>query len=176
MSRKHSTAFSIGAALGGAAVAAFVSMGTAHAVPGDADGYQDLFGAPGTPGLSPAQTADNLALDTAAAQSNLGNAQSFDTLVDSFESTGTAHPLTQLIYALDPSAFAVQHDADIVGYLTAANGSVDGVSDAGGYLVPTDFLGYTAVDLDAFLLNPTGLGPLLLGPLIDLLLGFPAAP
>jgi hypothetical protein len=169
MSRKHSTALGISAAMSGAAVAAFVSMGTAHA---DADGYEDMFGAPGTAGLSSAQTADNLALDTSAFEQNPGNAASFDTLVDSFESTGTAHPLTQLIFAIDPSAFAVQHDADITGYLTAAQGA----GDAGGYLVPDDFLGYTAVDLDAFLLNPTGLGPLLLGPLIDVLLGFPASP
>jgi len=168
MSRKHSTALGIGAALGGAAVAAFFSMGTAQALPGDFDGYEDLFGGPGTSGISPAQIASNVALDTAAAQSNLPNAQAVDTLIDSFESTGTAHPLTQLVYGLDPSTFAVQFDPDIDGYLTGAN--------AGGYLVPTDFLGYVATDLDAYLLNPTGLGPLLLGPLIDLLLGFPANP
>ena len=171
MSRKHSTALGIGAAMGGAAVAAFLSMGTAHAV-GDADGYQDLFGAPGTPGLALGQAADNLALDQAAFQSNPGNAAAFDTLADSFENSGTAHPLEQLIFGLDPSAFAVQHDVDITGYLTAANGA----GDAGGYLVPDDFLGYVATDLDAYLLNPTGLGPLLLGPLIDVLLGFPASP
>ena len=167
MSRKYSTALGVGAAAAGAAVAAFISMGTAHAV-GDADGYQDLFGAPGTPGLALGQAADNVALDTAAFQSNPGNAAAFDTLGDSFESSGTAHPLTQLIFALDPSAFQVQHDVDIAGYLTGVN--------AGGYLVPDDFLGYVATDLDAYLLNPTGLGPLLLGPLIDLLLGFPASP
>jgi hypothetical protein len=169
MSRKHSTALGIGAALSGAAVATFLSMGTAHA---DADGYEDLFGAPGTAGLSSAQTADNLALDTAAFQSNPGNAAAFDTLVDSFENSGTAHPLEQLFFGIDPSAFAVQHDVDITGYLTAAQGA----GDAGGYLVPDDFLGYLATDLDAYLLNPTGLGPLLLGPLIDVLLGFPASP
>lgn len=166
MSRKQSTALGISAALGGAAVAAFVGMGTAHA---DADGYEDLFGAPGTLGLSPAQIADNVSLDQAAVESNPGNAAAFDTLVDSFESTGTAHPLTMLIDSLDPNAFQVQFDPDFTGYLT-------GPLDFGGYLVPDDFLGYTAVDLDAFLLNPTGLGPLLLGPLIDLLLGFPASP
>ena len=168
MSRKHSTALGFGTAMAGAAVAAFIGMGTAHAVPGDADGYQDLFGGPGTAGLSPAQIADNVALDNAAAQSNLGNAQAFDTLVDSFENTGTAHPLEQLFFALDPSAYQAQFDPDIAGYLTGIH--------AGDYLVPDDFLGYLGTTLDADLLNPTGLGPLLLGPLIDVLLGFPANP
>lgn len=173
MSRKHSTALGLGAALGGAAVAAFVSMGTAHAVI-DADPYQDLFGAPGTEGLSAGQIRDNVALDASSFTSNPTGTASFDTLVDNFEESGTAHPLTQAIFALDPSAFAVQYDSDIDGYLpTSIAPIMDGVH---GYLVPTDFLGYTAVDLDAFLLNPTGLGPLLLGPIIDLLLGFPAAP
>jgi hypothetical protein len=169
MSRKHSTALGFGTAMAGAAVAAFVSMGTAHA---DADGYEDLFGAPGTAGLAGGQAADNASLDAQLFDQNPGQALAFDQAVDTFESTGTAHPLTQAIFALDPSAFAVQHDVDIAGYLTAANGA----GDAGGYLVPDDFLGYLAVDLDAYLLNPTGLGPLLLGPLIDVLLGFPASP
>jgi hypothetical protein len=167
MSRKHSTALGVGAAAAGAAVAAFISMGTAHA---DVDAYEDLFGGPGTPGLSPAQIADNVALDQSLAESNGGinNAASLDTLVDSFENTGTAHPLEQLFFGLDPSAYQVQFDPDIDGYLSGVN--------AGGYLVPDDFLGYLGTTLDADLLNPTGLGPLLLGPLIDLLLGFPANP
>ena len=174
MSRKHSTALGFSAAISGAAVAAFISMGTAHADDSllAPDGFQDMFGAPGTAGLSAGQIADNVSLDEQAFLNGPGNAGAFDTAVDTFESTGTAHPLTQAIFALDPSAFAVQHDVDITGYLTAAQG----VGDAGGYLVPDDFLGYVATDLDAFLLNPTGLGPLLLGPLIDVLLGFPASP
>ena len=173
MSRKHSTALGISAAVAGAAVAAFVGMGTAHADDSlTPDGYQDLFGAPGTTGLSAGQAADNVSLDEHAFLNNAGSAGAFDSAVDSFESTGTAHPLEQLVWGLDPSTFVVQHDADIAGYLTAANGA----GDAGGYLVPDDFLGYVATDLDAYLLNPTGLGPLLLGPLIDVLLGFPASP
>jgi hypothetical protein len=167
MSRKHSTALTISAAMGGAAVAAFLSMGTAHADP-DADPFEDLLGGPGTPGLSAAQIADNVSLDQQLVETPGNNAAALDTAVDTFESTGTAHPLTQLIDALDSNAFQVQFDPDISGYLTG--------TDAGGYLVPDDFLGYLAVDLDADLLNPTGLGPLLLGPIIDLLLGFPASP
>ena len=50
MSHKYSTA--IGAALGGAAVAAFVGMGTAHAADHtDTDGVPSIcLGAPGTAG------------------------------------------------------------------------------------------------------------------------------
>ncbi|MGB6206435.1 hypothetical protein [Mycobacterium sp.] len=165
MSRKHSTALGFGAAISGAAVAGFISMGTAHA---DADFYEDVFGAPGTSGLALGQAADNVALDQAMFASNPGNATAVDILGDSFENSGTAHPLEQLFFGLDPSAYQVQFDPDITGYLTGAN--------AGGYLVPDDFLGYLGTTLDADLLNPTGLGPLLLGPLIDVLLGFPASP
>lgn len=177
MSHIKTTAAGVGATFVGAAVAAFIGMGSAYADDSlTPDPYEDLFGGSGTVGLSAGQIRDDASLDTQLAAQSLGNAASFDAYVDNFEEAGTAHPLTQLIYGLDPSAFAVQHDPDITGYLTAAAGSVDGVSDAGGYLVPDDFLGYVAVDLDAFLLNPTGLGPLLLGPVIDLLLGFPASP
>jgi hypothetical protein len=167
MSRKHSTAFGISAAMAGAAAAAFLSMGTAHADI-DFDGWQDLYGAPGTEGLADGQAAADVTYDQELFLSNPGLAGSFDTAVDSFQSTGTEHGLQQLIYALDPSAFVVQHDPDITGYLTIG-------SDAGGYLVPDDFLGYLATDLDFFALNPLGLDPLLLGPIIDTLLGFPAA-
>jgi hypothetical protein len=173
MSQKNLTARAVGAAMGGAAIAAFVSMGTAHAVVGDADGYQDLFGGPGTVGLAPGQIADNVALDQAMFQSDPGNALAFDTLVDRFEEAGTAHPLEQLFFAIDHSAYVTQFDPDINGYLP---GAVDAVTGLHGYLVPDDFIGYLGTVLDADLLNPTGLGPLLLGPLIDVLLGFPASP
>jgi hypothetical protein len=166
MSHKNSTALAVGAAIGGAAVAAFLSMGTAHAdVIPDADGYSDLFGATGTPGILFGQTATDTALDSELATSNLGNAQAFDTAVDLFQSTGTDHGVAQLIDAIDSNAFTVQFDPDISGYLTGA--------DLHGYLVPDDFLGYLATDLDFFLLSPTGLDPGLLGPVLDTLLGFP---
>jgi hypothetical protein len=170
MSQKNSTALAVGAAIGGAAVAAFLSMGTAHAVVGlDTDGYSDLFGASGTPGILFGQTATDTALDSELLSQSPGNAAAFDTAVDLFQSTGTDHGVTQLIAALDPHAFVVQFDPDIAGYLT--NGF--GPGDAGGFLVPDDFLGYLATDLDFFLLSPTGLDPALLGPVLDTLLGFP---
>jgi hypothetical protein len=91
---------------------------------------------------------------------NPGDAASFDTAVDSFQSFDD-HPIAGLINSIDPAAFVTQTDPDIVGTLAG-----------GGYLVPDDFLGYLATDLDFFLLNPTGLG-FLLSPVVDLLLGAP---
>jgi hypothetical protein len=155
---------SLGTALGGAAVAAFVSMGTAHADIGDlldADGYSDLYGATGTTGVGVAQGADNALLDTQLFLQDPTTAVSFDHAVDVFESSN-AHAIADLINAIDPSAFATQVDPDIVGTFT----------EAGGYLVPVDSLGYLATSVDFFLLDPTGLG-FLLSPVIELLLGSP---
>ena len=159
MSRKHSTATGVGAAVAGAAVAAFLSMGNAYAdeIP---DGYSDLFGATGTPGVLPAQGADDASLDTQLFDQNPGDAASFDQYVDTFESNND-HAVANLINSVDPSAFVTQHDPDI-----------DGTLLGGGYLVPDDSLGYLATELDAFLLNPTGLG-FLLSPVIEILLGSP---
>jgi hypothetical protein len=167
MSRKNSTARAVGIAISGAAIAAFVGMGTAHAddtvvIPA---GWEDLLGAPGTEGLAAGQGAADLTYDTELFDNSPGSAAAFEAAVISFQETGTEHGITQLIYALDPSTFVAQTTDGIDGYLTGA--------DAGAYLVPDDFLGYLATDLDFFLLNPTGLDPLLLGPLIETLLGFP---
>jgi hypothetical protein len=160
MSRKHSTALGVGAAVAGAAVAAFISMGTAYAV-GDADGYTDLLGGGNLP-----QAADNASLDTQLFDNNPGGAAAFDASVDNFQSSPFDHGLQSLIFALDPSSFVIQHDADIIGTV---------LNTDGGYLVPDNFLGYLATDLDYFLLTPTGLDPLLLGAVIDTLLGSPPA-
>lgn len=173
MSHKQFTA--IGAALGGAAVAAFVGMGTAHADPvldtyaidplivqaGDTftpnDAYDMLFGAYGTQGV------ENASLDLADAQQNLTGYEGFTTAVIAFEQTAGDHGLENLIYALDPSAFYEQTTAGITGTLFDAGGA---------YLVPDDFLGYLATGLDYGLLTPTGLD-YVLTPLIDLLAGQP---
>lgn len=161
MSRKNSTALGISAAVAGAAVAGFLSVGTAHAdIVGDHDGYSDLFGATGTPGYPDSAGADNASLDTQLWDSHPGTAASFDQYVDTFESNND-HALANLTYALDPQTFVVQHDPDITGTLLG-----------GGYLVPDDGLGYLATELDAFLLNPTGLG-FLLSPVIEILAGSP---
>jgi hypothetical protein len=169
MSRKNSTARAVGAALGGAAIAAFIGMGTAHAAPVD-DGFQILFGETGNPNLDSAtglaQIASNVTADANLTATNAGAETALTNSADLFQSTGTDHALEQLVYALDSSAFVTQSTEGVAGYLTAASG------DAGGYLVPDDFLGYLATDLDFFLLSPTGLDPGLLGPIIDTLLGF----
>jgi hypothetical protein len=179
MSQKYSTA--IGAALGGAAIAAFVGMGTAHASPtitidpyfndpsivtaGDTfspnDAYDILFGSASTQGV------DNAALDLSDAQANLTGYESFTTDVATFESTLGDHGLENLIYALDPSAFYLQTTEGITGTVSE---TVSGVT--GAYLVPDDFLGYLATGLDYGLLTPTGLD-YVLSPLIDLLAGSP---
>ena len=164
MSYKYSTA--IGAALGGAAIAAFVGMGTAHASPevtvdsyydtpgvitaGDTftpnDAYDILFGS------ADGQGADNASLDISDAQSGLSGYESFTTDVVAFEGQAGEHGLENLIYALDPSAFYLQTTDGVSGTISE---TVSGV--AGAYLVPDDFLGYLATGLDYGLLTPTGL-------------------
>lgn len=176
MSQKYVTA--IGAALGGAAVAAFVGMGTANADTPVVDSYADgsavasagdtftpndaydmLFGSQGTQGI------DNAALDLSDAQSNLTGYESFTTDVVTFEQTAGDHGLENLVNAIDPSAFYEQTTAGVTGTIT------DG---AGAYLVPDTALGYLATGLDYGLLTPTGLD-YVLTPLIDLLTGAPFA-
>jgi hypothetical protein len=178
MSHKHFTA--IGAALGGAAVAAFVGMGTANAdphitvdayahdplviaagdlQPGPNDAYDILFGSAGAQGIH------NETLDVAAAQQNLTGYESFVTAVTAFEQTAGDHSLENLIYAIDPSAFYLQTTDGITGTVSE---TIAGTS--GAYLVPDDFLGYLATGLDYGLLTPTGL-TYVLEPLIQLLVG-----
>jgi hypothetical protein len=155
MSHKHSTA--IGAALGGAAIAAFVGMGAAHA---DAGGYSILFGGDGTDtGLFAGQAADNATLDTELADQNAGDAASFATAAGAFEA-GDGHAIEDLIYSIDPTAYSEQTTTGIAG-------TIDGA-----YLVPESFLGYLGTDLDFFALNPTGID-FLLTPVVELLLGSP---
>ncbi|MGA9490423.1 MAG: hypothetical protein WBV80_09255 [Mycobacterium sp.] len=173
MSHKHSTA--IGTALGGAAIAAFVGMGTAHADPvtdiysdtagvvaaGDTfhpdDAYDILFGSAGAQGIA------NSTLDISDAQSNLTGYEAFTTDVVAFEQTAGDHALENLIFAIDPSAFYEQTTEGVTG--TLAGG-------LGDYLVPDSFLGYLATGLDYGLLTPTGLD-YVLTPLIDILTGTP---
>ncbi len=73
MSHKNSTAVGIGAALSGAAIAAFLSMGTAHATPNgseadpwmntDTGGFSELFGGTGS-----VQGANDLSADISLAR------------------------------------------------------------------------------------------------------------
>jgi hypothetical protein len=121
--------------------------------PGDA--YTALFGADGAQGLA------NHALDVNAAIANPAGFEVFSNDVALFEAAPFEHGLSNLINALDPSAFYEQVSTGIAGT----------IADSGGaYLVPDDFLGYLATGLDYGLLTPTGLN-FVLTPLIDILLG-----
>jgi hypothetical protein len=172
MSRKYSTVVGLAA---GAAAAAFVGMGTAHATPvtdtyydtpgvanaGDTtlpnDAYDMLFGSAGTQG------AENATLDISDAQTGLTGYEGFATDVAAFEANPGEHGLEDLINAIDPSAFYEQTTQGVVGT----------IADSGGaYLVPDSALGYLATGLDYGLLTPTGLD-YVLTPLIDVLLGQP---
>ncbi len=166
MSRKHSTAFGVGAAVAGAAIAAFVGMGTAHAdTPfpdpySPPDPYDVLFGAAGDQGVA------NNNLDLVDAAQNPTNFEAFMKAVDGFESTAGDHGLENLINALDPSAFYEQTGGLDPGFAGT-------IADSGGaYLVPDSTLGYLATGLDYGLLTPTGL-TYVLTPLIDILTGQP---
>jgi hypothetical protein len=175
MSRKYSTALGIGAAMSGAAVAAFIGMGTAQAAPvvdiyadtagvdtaGDTihpnDAYDMLFGSLG------AQGVDNMNLDVSTAEGNLTGYESFTTDVVAFEENAGEHGLENLINAIDPSAFYEQTTTGVTGTI---------LDSGGAYLVPDSTLGYLATGLDYGLLTPTGL-TFVLTPLIDLLVGAP---
>ena len=177
MSDKKFNGLGIGAAMAGAAVAAFVGMGTAHATPVEDtyydslatldptqhpdDAYNILFGALGT--TASTQGFENNALDVSAAEGNLPGYEQFVTAVTTFEETAGDHGLENLIFAIDPSAFYEQTTEGVTGTLA---GGLD------AYLVPDSFLGYLATGLDYGLLTPTGLD-YVLTPLIDLLTGQP---
>ena len=166
MSRKHPTALAFGAAMGGAAVASFLSMGIAHAVPSGTEdnpwdntatgGFSELFGGTGS-----VQGVNDLAADNELLATNPGDATAFSEQVATFE-TGVDHPIADIVFALDPSAFQFQDSPGI--------DSLD--FPPGDYLIPDDSLGYLATDLDFFLLNPVGLSDLL-GPVFNILAGSP---
>jgi hypothetical protein len=154
--------FGLVTAVGGALAAAALSMGVAHATPvvdiyAPNDPYDVLFGSEGTQG------ADNATLDTSLFESNPSGYATFNTDVDAFEGNAGEHAITNLINAIDPSAFYDQTSTGVVGTL---------VDSGGAYLAPDSALGYLAVGLDYGLLTPTGLD-FVLTPLIDLLFGVP---
>jgi hypothetical protein len=137
-------------------------MGTAHASPFidpylPPDPYDVLFGAMGTQGV------DNNLLDGTLFTSNPTGDLTFMEDVAAFEANAGEHGISNLINAIDPSAF----------YEQVGGGAVGTIADtAGAYLVPDSALGYLATGLDFGLLTPTGLD-FVLTPLIDILLGVP---
>lgn len=168
MSHKQSTLRRTAVGVGAAAVGAFLSLGTAAvagAESGSIDdpvaniypnpsGYVNLYGAFGEQGEA------NNAADLALFAQNPGGAAAFDILVNEFQENET-HPLSDLVFALIPTAFYFQTDPDI-----------DGTFFGDAFLVPDSALGYLAQTLDFMLLTPTGLG-FVLDPLIEILTGQP---
>ncbi|UMB67963.1 hypothetical protein [Mycobacterium paraterrae] len=157
-------AFTFTTAVGGAIATAALGMGAANAAPfvdpyGPNDAYAELFGAAGTQG------ADNHLLDVNAALANPAEYQIFVNDVHAFEEAPFEHGISNLINAIDPSAFYEQTTAGVTGTIAESGGA---------YLVPDDALGYLATGLDYGLLTPTGLN-YVLTPLIDILLGEPPA-
>jgi hypothetical protein len=154
------TGLGVSLAAGAAVAAAMFGMGTAHAdvlgtendpfINTDPGGISELFGGTGT-----VQGVNDLAADGELIATNPGDATAFALQVGTFESNVDT-PLTSIIQSIDPNAFEWQISA--------------GVDSGAAYLVPDDFLGYLATDLDFFVLQPTGLGDIL-GPLGDILLG-----
>ncbi|MFZ0903582.1 MAG: hypothetical protein WAN71_06840 [Mycobacterium sp.] len=161
--RGRRLAFSFGTAAGAAVIAASISMGTAPVASaiGDADPLSDLVGALdpsafnilGLPDDALGLLASGLDADLLAP---LGLGALLDPVIDDLVGSGgffgigsasvfDVDPLSDLVGALDPSAF------NILG-------------------LPTDALGLLASGLDADLLAPLGLGALL-DPVIDDLVG-----
>jgi hypothetical protein len=160
--RRLRAGFSLASLAGGALAAAALSMGTAHASPFidpylPPDPYDVLFGAQGTQGV------DNNLLDGTLFTSNPTGDATFMEEVAAFEGNAAEHGLSNLINAIDPSAFYEQVGGGAVGTIT---------DTLGAYLVPDSALGYLATGLDFGLLTPTGLD-FVLTPLIDLLTGTP---
>jgi hypothetical protein len=160
--RRLRAGFSLASLTGGALAAAALSMGTAHASPFldpylPPDPYDVLFGAQGTQGI------DNNLLDGTLFTSNPTGDATLMEDVAAFEGNAGEHGISNLINAIDPSAFYEQTGGGAVGTI---------VDTAGAYLVPDSALGYLATGLDFALLTPTGLD-FVLTPLIDLLLGVP---
>jgi hypothetical protein len=160
--RGRRIALSVGTAAGAAAVAALMSMGTAPVAGAvvDADPVSDLIGALDPSAFNVLGAPDDALGVLAVGLDNdllapLGLGTLLDPVIDDLVGTGPfgfgatslldADPLSDLIGALDPSAFNV-------------------------FGLPDDALGLLAAGLDADLLAPLGMGSLL-DPVIDDLVG-----
>jgi hypothetical protein len=159
------TALSLGTAAGAAAIAAFISMGSAPMASADIlpdnDPLSDLIGALDPQAFNALGAPDDALGFLAAGLDNnllapLGLGALLDPLIDNLAGVGTFpfgadvvipdnDPLSDLIGALDPQAF------NALG-------------------APDDALGFLAAGLDNGLLAPLGLGALL-DPVIDNLVG-----
>jgi hypothetical protein len=137
--RNRRWAAGAGMAVGAAFAAALIGLANApaaSAAPVDEDPFQDLFGFSASGVNSWTQGADDF-LETNAPALATG----LDQFVDSFLAVDQ-DPLTDLVQAIDPSAF---------------------IGNSG---MPDDFVGELAISLDSHVLFPTGLGAVL-DPTVD---------
>jgi len=191
MPRGRRIALNSGLALGAAAVAASISVGTAPAARADvigADAASDLIGA-----FDP-QAVSAAAVPEADAISYL--IEAFDP--NSFSTAGVPTDALGLLgYSLDtyllvPSGIDTALEpyvVDLVGTITGGSGpasepaalsdlvaAIDPNSFTGGLTgAPTDGLGVLAYDLDTFLLEPTGIDGLIYPSIEEIISSLPTA-
>jgi hypothetical protein len=137
--RNRRWAAGAGMAVGAAFAAALIGLANApaaSAVPSDDDPFQDLFGFTASGVNSWTQGADVFLHANAPAL-----ATGLDQFVDSYLAVDQ-DPLTDLVQAIDPSAF---------------------IGNSG---MPATFVGELAIAMDSYVLFPTGLGAVL-DPTVD---------
>jgi hypothetical protein len=191
MPRGRRMALASGMAVGAAAIAASISMGTAPAAHADvigADAVSDLIGAFDSQAVSAA------AVPEADAISYL--IEAFDP--NSFNATGVPTDTLGLLgYGLDNylllptglDAVLEPYVVELVGTITGGSGpptepaaisdlvaALDPNSFTGGLTAaPTDGLGVLAYDLDNFLLEPTGIDGLIYPSIEEIIASLPTA-
>jgi hypothetical protein len=191
MPRGRRIALNSGMALGAAAIAASISMGTAPAAHADvigSDASSDLIGAFDPQAVSAAAVPETQAVSYLI--------EAFDP--NSFSSTGVPTDALGLLgYSLDtyllvPSGIDAELEpyvVDLVGTITGGSGppvepaaisdlvnALDPEAFTGGLTAaPTDEFGVLAYDLDNFLLEPTGIDGLIYPSIEEFINSLPAA-
>ncbi len=191
MPRGRRIALHSGMALGAAAIAASISMGTAPAAHADvigSDASSDLIGAFDPQAVSAAAVPETQAVSYLI--------EAFDP--NSFSSTGVPTDALGLLgYSLDtyllvPSGIDAELEpyvVDLVGTITGGSGppvepaaisdlvnALDPEAFTGGLTAaPTDEFGVLAYDLDNFLLEPTGIDGLIYPSIEEFINSLPAA-
>jgi hypothetical protein len=191
MSRGRRIALNSGLAVGAAAIAASISMGTAPAAHADvlgSDAVNDLIGAFDLQAVSAAAVPETQAVSYLI--------EAFDP--NSFSSTGVPTDALGLLgygldtYLLVPSGIDTvlePYVVDLVGTITGGSGpptepaaisdlvnALDPEAFTGGLsATPTDEFGILAFDLDTFLLEPTGIDGLIYPSIEEFINSLPAA-
>jgi hypothetical protein len=191
MPRGRRIALNSGLAVGAAAIAASISMGTAPAAHADvigSDAVSDLLGAFDSQAVSAAAVPETQAVSYLI--------EAFDP--NSFSSTGVPTDALGLLgygldtYLLVPSGIDTvlePYVVDLVGTITGGSGpptepaaisdlvnALDPEAFTGGLsATPTDEFGILAFDLDTFLLEPTGIDGLIYPSIEEFINSLPAA-